>query len=51
MARIEDDRLVIEKPKSVERRIRERFSRAAGRSLAEELIAERRQEVRREFEP
>jgi len=51
VARIEDDRLVIEKPESVERRIRERVSRAAGRSLAGELIAERREEVRREFEP
>jgi len=50
VARVEDDCLVIEKPESVERRIRARFRQSAGRSLAEELIAERREEARREVE-
>lgn len=50
VARIEDDHLVIEKPASVERRMRARFLGSAGRSLAEELIAERREEARREIE-
>ena len=51
VARVEDDHLVIEKPESVERRIRARFRKAGERSLAEELIAERREEVQRENEP
>ena len=51
VARIEDEHLVIEKPESVERRIRARFRRSGGRSLAEELIAERREEASREAEP
>ena len=51
VARVEDDHLVIEKPESVERRIRARFRKAGERSLAEELIAERREEARRENEP
>ena len=50
VARVEDDHLVIEKPESVERRIRARFRGSAGLSLAEELIAERREEARREVE-
>ena len=50
VARVEDDHLVIEKPESVERRIRARFRKAGERSLAEELIAERREEVQRENE-
>ena len=51
VARVEDEQLVIEKPVSVERRIRARFRNAAASSLAEELVAERREEVRREVEP
>ena len=51
VARVEDERLVIERPESVERRIRARFRKAGERSLAEELIAERREEARREMEP
>ena len=51
VARVEDEHLVIEKPESVERRIRARFRKSADRSLAEELIDERREEVRREVEP
>ncbi|MCY4221117.1 MAG: AbrB/MazE/SpoVT family DNA-binding domain-containing protein [Thiotrichales bacterium] len=48
VARVEDDHLVIERPESVERRIRDRFRKSRGRSLAGELIAERREEARRE---
>ena len=50
MARIENDHLVIEKPESVERRVLDRFRASRGRSLAGELIAERREEARREAE-
>lgn len=48
VARIEDGHLVIEKPEAVERRLHARFRKFEGRSLAEELIAERREEARRE---
>ena len=48
VARVEDDHLVIEKPESVERRIRDRFRKSRSRSLADELLAERREEARRE---
>ena len=51
VARVEDDRLVIEKPESVERRVRDRFRTSRGRSLAGELVTERREEARRESEP
>ena len=51
VARVEDDHLVIEKPESVERRIRARFRNSRKHSLAEELIAERREEARRESGP
>ena len=51
VARVEGDHLVIEKPASVERRIHQRFRKSAGRSLADQLIAERREEAKREFEP
>ena len=51
VARVEDEQLVIEKPESVERRIRARFRKSGGRSLAKELIDERREEARREIEP
>ena len=51
VARVEDDHLVIEKPESVERRIRARFRRSGKRSLADELIAERREEAGRESGP
>ncbi len=47
-ARIEREQLVIEKPEAIERRLQERFRRFEGRSLAKELIAERRKEARRE---
>ena len=48
VARIESGHLVIEKPEAVERRLHDHFRKFEGRSLAEELIAERRDEVRRE---
>ena len=48
VARVEDDHLVIEKPESVERRIQDRFRKSRSRSLADELVAERREEARRE---
>ena len=48
VARVEDDHLVIEKPESVERRIQSRFRKSRARSLADELLAERREEARRE---
>ncbi len=39
---------MIEEPEAIERRLQERFRRFEGRSLAKELIAERREEARRE---
>lgn len=51
VARVEGEHLVIEKAESVERRLHAYFRRFAGRSLADELIAERREEVRRERDP
>lgn len=48
LASVENGRLVIEKPESVERRLHERFGKFAGRSLADELIAERRDEAQLE---
>lgn len=48
VARVEDEHLVIEKPETVERRIRARFRNSGGRSLADDLMADRREEVRRE---
>ena len=48
VARVEDGHLIIEKPEAVERRLHAYFRKFEGRSLAEELIAERREEARRE---
>lgn len=50
VARVVDGCLVIEKTDSVERRIHARFEKAKNQSLADELIAERRAEARRESE-
>ena len=47
-ARTEGGRLVIGKPEAVERRLHAWFRKLEGRSLAEEPIAERREEARRE---
>ena len=50
-ARIEDGRLVLEKPDQVLARLRERFSQVPVEvSLADELISERRDESRKEAE-
>ncbi len=46
--RIEQEQLVIEKREAIERRLQEHFRKFEGRSLANELIAERREEARRE---
>ena len=51
VARVEDEHLVIEKPDAVERRLHARFRKFEGRSLSEELIAERREESRKEEDP
>ncbi len=48
VARVEDGRLIIEKAEAVKRRVRARFDKLKGRSLAAELIADRRDESRRE---
>ena len=48
LAHVANGRLVIEKPEAIERRLHEYFRRFEGRSLADELIAERREEYRRE---
>ena len=48
VARVEDERLIVEKSDVVEARLRAYFSKFKGRSLADELIAERREEARRE---
>ncbi len=51
IARQEDDRLVLEKAGAVERRLRALFAHIPPDvSLADELIAERREEARRETE-
>jgi AbrB family looped-hinge helix DNA binding protein len=51
LARVEDGRLVMERRGDVVRRLRDRYSGvASGRHLSEELIAERREEARREGE-
>lgn len=48
IARVEQDHLVIEKTRDVERRLQDRFRLVEGRSLAEEIIQDRRAEARRE---
>ena len=51
VARLDANRLVIEKPEQIKQRLKERFSQVpAGRRLVDELISERRQESRREGE-
>ncbi len=47
VVRVQDGRLVVESRESVVRRIQERFA-TPGRSLVDELIAERRREARQE---
>lgn len=49
LARLEDGRLVLEKPETIKRRLKARFAHIGpGTSLADELLAERREEARRE---
>ena len=49
VARQEADRLVLEKPEQIKQRLKARFSRVPlERRLVDELIAERREESRRE---
>ena len=48
VVRIDDERLVVEKSDVVEQRLRAYFKKFKGRGLADELIAERREEARRE---
>jgi hypothetical protein len=51
IARLEGDRLVFEKPAQVLQRVKGRFAALRGQpSLADELVAERRAEARREAE-
>jgi len=51
IVRQEDDRLVLEKASAIERRLRALFAHIPPDiSLADELIAERREEARREAE-
>lgn len=49
LARLENDRLIFEKPAHIMARVKERFAALAGQaSLADELMAERHQEAARE---
>jgi bifunctional DNA-binding transcriptional regulator/antitoxin component of YhaV-PrlF toxin-antitoxin module len=50
VARVEEDRLVLERPRAALARLQRAFGQAvpAGVSLADELLADRRAEVRRE---
>ncbi len=51
VARVEEGRMILEKRENVLRRVRKRFSSVTtSESLADELIAERREEARREDE-
>ncbi|MBI4827959.1 MAG: AbrB/MazE/SpoVT family DNA-binding domain-containing protein [Nitrospinae bacterium] len=50
LAHLEDDRLVLEKTESVKIRLKARFAHVRkGRSLAKELIADRREEAKKEL--
>ena len=52
IVRQEEDRLVIEKADAIERRLRTLFAHIPAEiSLADELIAERREEAKHESEP
>ena len=49
LARLEDDRLVLEKPEQVMQRVKQRYAALRGQaSLADELISERRGEAAQE---
>ncbi len=48
IARMEDGRLILEKAETIKQRLKSRFDQLPpGTSLAEELIAERREEAKR----
>lgn len=48
VARLEDGRLVLEKPETIKRRLKARLARLPKEtSLASELLAERREEAKR----
>ncbi len=52
MARVEDDRLILERPDALLERAKARFASIAdGASLADELVAERRRESESERQP
>ncbi len=52
MARVEDDRLILERPDALLERAKARFASIAdGASLADELVAERRRESESERHP
>lgn len=49
VAHLEEGRLILEKPETIKQRLKARFAQLPkGRSLATELLAERRQETKRE---
>lgn len=49
LVRVEDGRLILEKAETIKRRLKARFSKVPkDRSLADELLAERRDEAKRE---
>ena len=49
VARLEDDRLILEKPAHVVRRVKDRYAALQGQaSLADELIAERHREAQQD---
>jgi antitoxin component of MazEF toxin-antitoxin module len=49
MARLEDDRLILEKPARIMARVKDRFAALSGQvSLADALIAERHREAAQE---
>lgn len=51
LARLENDRLVLERPAQVIERVKQRFAHLrGGPSMADELIAERRREAARDNE-
>jgi AbrB family looped-hinge helix DNA binding protein len=49
VARVEDGRLILERPEAIIQRVRQQLRAAAGDAdLVEELLADRREEVRQE---
>ncbi len=48
IVREEEGRLVLEKQNTIEKRLKNRFAKVSKRSLADELIAERREAAKKE---